>query len=62
MALKDDGVERCLRSYGSEFQMWYQSKRRCETGHESLFVLLDFQHAGVGRRKKEEPRCVRDGV
>ena len=50
MALKDDGVEQCLTSCGSESKCGVQSKRRCES-HESPFVLLDFQHAGVRSRK-----------
>ena len=44
MALKDDRVEQCLRSCGSEFQMWLQSKRK-EKAKSLAFVLLDFQHA-----------------
>ena len=33
LALKDDRVEQCPKSHGSEFQMWgpnYQSTKKCE--------------------------------
>ena len=48
MALKDDRVEQCLRSCGSDFQTNTGSKARESTKTMTLaFVLLDFQHAGV---------------
>ena len=51
MALKDDRVEQCLRSCGSEFQLNVGSKAREGAEATSLaFVLSDFQHAGVSMR------------
>ena len=51
MALKDHRVEQCLRSCGSEFQVWGPKEERERAKAMSLvFVLLDFQHAGVRRR------------
>ena len=37
-ALKGDKVEQCLRSCGSEFQMWGPNKRKCES-HESCICI-----------------------
>ena len=50
LALKDDRVEQCLRSCGSEFQMWGPKKEKAPRAMNLAFVLLDFQHAGVRRR------------
>ena len=41
MALKDDRVQQCLRSGGSEFQMW-APKQEKEKSISLAFVLLDF--------------------
>ena len=49
MALKDDRVEQCLRSCGSEFQMWGPKRREGAKAMSLAFVLFDFQHAGVMR-------------
>ena len=50
LALKDDRVAQCLRSCGSEFQMWGSKARESAEARSLAFVLLDFQHAGVRRR------------
>ena len=52
LALKDGRVEQCLRSCGSEFQMWgpKQDKGQGVKAMSLAFVLLDFQHVGVRRR------------
>ena len=50
MALKDDRVEQCLRSCGSEFQMWGAKAGEVAKTMSLAFVLLAFQHAGVRRR------------
>ena len=48
LSLKDDRVEQCLRSCGSEFQMWGPRERA--KAMSLAFVLLDFQHEGLRRR------------
>ena len=50
LALTDDRVEQCLRSCGSEFQMWGPKQEKAPKAMNPAFVLLDFQHAGVRRR------------
>ena len=51
MALKDDRVEQCLRSCGSEFQMRGPKKETEGTKAMSLACgLVDFQHAADRRR------------
>ena len=50
LALKDDWVEQCLRSCGSEFQMVGFKAREGAKAMTLAFVLLDFQHAGDRRR------------
>ena len=50
LALKDDRVEQCLRSCGSEFQMRGSKARESAKAMSLAFVLLDFQHVGVRRR------------
>ena len=57
MALKDDRVEQCLRSCGSEFQTVGSKARDGAEAMSLAFVLLDFQHA-----VSEEEHSVRDGV
>ena len=48
LALKDDRVEQCLRSCGSEFQMWGSKQEKVrKRGISFAFVLLDFKHTGV---------------
>ena len=50
MVLKDDRAEQSLRSCGSEFQINVGSK--AGKGVEAMnlaFVLLGFQHVGVGK-------------
>ena len=42
MALKDDRVEQCLRSCGSQFQMWGPKQRESAKATSLAFVLLDF--------------------
>ena len=49
-ALKDDRVELCLRSCGSEFQMWGPKQEKVRKAMSLAFVLQDFQHVGVRRR------------
>ena len=52
LALKDDRVNQCLRSCGSEFQMWGPKQEKHESHDPCIckIVLLNFQHAGVRRR------------
>ena len=50
LALKDDRVEQCLKSCGSEFQMWGPKQEKVAKAMSLAFVLLDVQHAGVRRR------------
>ena len=45
MALKDDRVEQCLRSCGSQFQ----SKRRCES-HDSCVCIVGFPACGCQKK------------
>ena len=47
---KDDRVEQCLRSCGSEFQMWGPKQEKVQKAMSLAFVPLDFQHAGVSMR------------
>ena len=56
LALKDDRVEQCLRSYGSEFQMWGPKQEKWCESHESCVCILS------SMRVSEEERSVRDGV
>ena len=49
MALKDDRVEQCLRSCGSEFQMWVQSKRKHKS-HDSCVCIAGFSACGCRRK------------
>ena len=51
MALKDDRVEQCLRSCGSEFQMWGPKQKKVRLCGW-IFRM----------RVSEEERSVRDGV
>ena len=48
--LKYDRVEQCLRSCGSEFQMWGPKQEKVQKPWVLHFILLDFQHAGVRKR------------
>ena len=49
LPLKYERVEQCLRSCGSEFQMWVQSKRRCES-HESCVCIVGFSACGCQKK------------
>ena len=57
LALKDDRIEQCLRSRGSEFQMWgpkYES-------HESCICTAGFSACGCWKKGvvyEMECRCV----
>ena len=52
LALKDDRVEQCLRSCGSEFQMWGPKQdKKCES-HESCVCIAGFSACGC--QKKSE--------
>ena len=54
---KDDRVEQCIRSCGSEFQMWGPKKEKVRNPLGLAFVLLVFS-----TRMSEEERSVLDGV
>ena len=47
MALKDGRVEQCLRSCGSEFQMWGPKQEKVESGLGSL-SLCHLPESGLG--------------
>ena len=49
LALKGQRVEQCLRSWGSEFQMWGSSKRNCES-HESCLCIAGFSACGCQKK------------
>ena len=49
MALKDDRVEQCLRSCGSEFQMW-GSKQVKVRSHESCVCIVGFPACGCQKK------------
>ena len=57
MALKDDRVEQCLRSCGSEFQMWGPKQEKVR---KPCVLRLYFWISSM--RVSEEERSVRDGV
>ena len=48
--LKDDRVEQCFDTCWSEFQMLGQKQDKRPKAVSLVFVLFDFQHAGVRRR------------
>ena len=49
LALKDDRVEQCLRSCGSEFKCGVQSKIKCEN-HESCVCIAGFSACGCQKK------------
>ena len=49
MALKDDRVEQCLRSCGSDSKCGEQSKRRCGS-HESCVCIVGFPACGCQKK------------
>ncbi len=66
LALKDDRVEQCLRSCGSEFQMWGESLLRkpescvcivgfpaCGCQKKSVVYETECRHAAVQRGKQD---------
>ena len=50
MALKDDRVEQCLRSCGSEFQMWGPKQEKVRN-HESC-VFAGFSACGCPKKSR----------
>ena len=50
LVLKDERVEQCLRSCGSEFQLWGSKAKEGAKATSLAFVFSDFQHTGVRRR------------
>ena len=50
LALKDDGVEQCLRSCGSEFQMWGPKQEKVQKPYTLRLYCWIFKYACVRRR------------
>ena len=49
LALKDDRVEQCLRSCGSEFQMWGPKQNKHES-HDSCVCIAGFSACGCQKK------------
>ena len=49
MALKDDRVEQCLRSCGSEFQMWGPKQKKHES-HDSCVCIAGLSTCGCQKK------------
>ena len=61
LASKDDRVEQCLRSYGSEFQMWGPKQERCGS-HESCVCIVGFPACGCQKKSVVYEMACRDAA